>query len=182
MPVVGGYLAFIGYFCLMAGVALCIGKNMTQLSDWTYLLDTKLFVLAFPGLVSGLLLSLISRYSTNNDVLFPLIMVLIPISFYCILYWFNISMNDARQYGWIGPESGSNSSNSSGGTSTSLWSLCNFSLVRWDLLIDIFPTWFGMVFVVSFASCLDVAAISMDMGQPLDTNKELITVGICNSK
>jgi CRP-like cAMP-binding protein/anti-anti-sigma regulatory factor len=37
-----------------------------------------------------------------------------------------------------------------------------------------------MVFVVSFASCLDVAAISIDMGKALDTNRELATVGICN--
>ena len=37
-----------------------------------------------------------------------------------------------------------------------------------------------MVFVVSFSSCLDVAAISMDMGQALDTNNELMTVGISN--
>lgn len=34
---------------------------------------------------------------------------------------------------------------------------------------------------MSFASCLDVAAISLDMGEALDTNKELSTVGICNS-
>jgi len=38
------------------------------------------------------------------------------------------------------------------------------------------------VFVVSFASCLDVAAISIDMGEALDTNHELATVGICNRK
>lgn len=38
----------------------------------------------------------------------------------------------------------------------------------------------GMVFVVSFSSCLDVAAISMDMGEALDTNSELITIGISN--
>lgn len=37
-----------------------------------------------------------------------------------------------------------------------------------------------MVFVVSFASCLDVAAIAMDKGEALDTNKELATVGIGN--
>jgi hypothetical protein len=36
------------------------------------------------------------------------------------------------------------------------------------------------VFVVSFASCLDVAAISMDMGEALDVNAELMTVGISN--
>jgi hypothetical protein len=40
----------------------------------------------------------------------------------------------------------------------------------------------GMVFVVSFSSCLDVAAIAMDMGEALDTNSELMTVGISNCK
>lgn len=39
-----------------------------------------------------------------------------------------------------------------------------------------------MVFVVSFSSCLDVAAIAMDMGEALDTNSELMTVGISNCK
>ncbi len=39
-----------------------------------------------------------------------------------------------------------------------------------------------MVFVVSFSSCLDVAAIAMDMGEALDTNNELMTVGISNCK
>ncbi len=34
MPVVGGYLAFIGYFCLMAGTALCISESMMDLKDW----------------------------------------------------------------------------------------------------------------------------------------------------
>ena len=38
------------------------------------------------------------------------------------------------------------------------------------------------VFVVSFSSCLDVAAISMDMGEALDVNHELTTVGLSNCK
>lgn len=37
-----------------------------------------------------------------------------------------------------------------------LFRLVDFSLVRWDLIGEILPTWVGMVFVVSFASCLDV--------------------------
>ena len=40
----------------------------------------------------------------------------------------------------------------------------------------LFPTWLGMFFVVAFGSCLDVAAISLDMGQRLDYNHELKTV------
>jgi hypothetical protein len=39
-----------------------------------------------------------------------------------------------------------------------LLGLVDFSLVRWDLITQILPTWIGMVFVVSFASCLDVVS------------------------
>lgn len=39
-----------------------------------------------------------------------------------------------------------------------LFRLVDFSLVRWDLIREIIPTWVGMVFVVSFASCLDVVS------------------------
>jgi len=53
------------------------------------------------------------------------------------------------------------------------------NLVLSSLLKQV-PTWLGMVLVVAFASSLDVAAISMDMGEALDTNSELRTVGIGN--
>lgn len=174
MPVVGGYLAFIGYFCLEAGIALCISKNMTVLKDWEYLLNLNLLILAIPGIISGLILTLISRYS-SNDAMLPITMILIPLIFYIILYITNTSMDNARDYGWIGATAPSV-------PITDLFTLVDFKLVKWELITDLFPTWVGMVFVVSFASCLDVAAISMDMGEALDTNKELATVGIGNCK
>ena len=43
LPVVGGYLAFIGYFCLEAGVALCISHPIMKPSDWSYLFDHTVF-------------------------------------------------------------------------------------------------------------------------------------------
>ena len=42
------------------------------------------------------------------------------------------------------------------------------------------PTWIAMYFVVAFSSCLDVAAIQMELGRRLDFNAELRTVGISN--
>ena len=175
MPVIGGYLAFIGYFCCQAGVALCIGKPLIKLSDWKYVVETQQStLLAIPGLVAGLLLTLTSRYATNTAIL-PLTMVALPSLFYLILYTTNTTMDDAREYGWVGQEAPSVPLHD-------LFTLVDFSLVRWDMIRYIFGTWIGMVFVVSFASCLDVAAISLDMGEALDTNKELATVGICNCK
>lgn len=42
------------------------------------------------------------------------------------------------------------------------------------------PTWIAMYFVVAFSSSLDVAAIQMELGKPLNFNHELQTVGISN--
>ena len=172
MPVVGGYLAFIGYFCLMAGTALCISESMMELKDWAYLLDPHNLLLAFPGLLTGLLLTLISR-NAQSDATLPLTMVIIPVIFYIIIFATGAGIEGARAQGWVGEEMPAV-------PVTDLFHLIDFSLVHWRLISKILATWIGMVFVVSFASCLDVAAISMDMGEALDTNKELATVGICN--
>lgn len=42
------------------------------------------------------------------------------------------------------------------------------------------PKMLGLFFVVTFGSCLDVAAIQADMPHPIDFNRELGTVGLSN--
>jgi len=163
MPVVGGYLAYIGYFCVLAGTALCISQPMMDIKDWGLLLDMSNLRLAIPGLVTGLVLTLTSRRATSSGTL-PLVMVAIPALFYVTFWVCGISLEEARESGWVGETSPTV-------PMSKLVHIIDFSQVRWDLIFEIIPTWFGMVFVVSFASCLDVAAISMDMGQPLDTNR-----------
>ena len=84
-------------------------------------------------------------------------------------------MDDARSFGWLGAVSEPT-------PVSSVIELFSWKLVRWDLIVPNLSTWVGMVFVVSFSSCLDVSAISIDMGEPLDTNNELATVGLSNRK
>ena len=172
LPVVGGYLAFIGYFCLEAGVALCISHPIMKPSDWGYLFDDKSLLLATPGILAGIFLTLVSRKCSNEAIL-PISMVAIPLAFYILMYLCGYTIEDARDGGWVGERSPSV-------PVSDLLRLVDFHEVRWDLAKDLISTWAGMVFVVSFSSCLDVAAISMDMGESLDTNNELMTVGISN--
>lgn len=174
MPVVGGYLAFIGFFCIQAGLALCISKSITILPEWRFLFEPGKLILAIPGLLAGFVLTIVSRKATNSGVL-PLVMVTIPALFYLIIWQSGSSLDEARDYGWVGPVGPSV-------PVSDLLGLVDFRQVRWDLMVKVWPTWVGMIFVVSFASCLDVAAISIDMGEALDTNRELRTVGICNCK
>jgi SulP family sulfate permease len=156
----------------MAGTALCISESMMELKDWAYLLDPHHLLLATPGLLTGLLFTYISR-NAESDAFLPACMVMIPVIFYCIIFFTGAGLEGAREGGWVGEEMPASSV-------TDLFHLIDFSLVHWHLISKVLATWIGMVFVVSFASCLDVAAISIDMGEALDTNKELATVGICN--
>lgn len=126
--------------------------------------------------MAGLLLTVVARTFSSGAAL-PVTMVGIPILFYVVLALSGCSLDCARDSGWVGS---ANEADDGSRTETSLWSMIDMSLVHWSLIGDLLWIWIGMVFVVSFASCLDVAAISMDMGEPLDTNKELATVGVCN--
>lgn len=60
------------------------------------------------------------------------------------------------------------------------WSYYDVNKVEWNLLPKQIFRLLGMFFVVAFSSSLDVAAIEMELGIPLDYNRELATVGISN--
>ena len=173
MPVIGGYLAYIGYFCLEAGLSLASGEVISGLSSWTKLiLNDRTVILCAPAVVSGATLTLISRKFEHFAAL-PTAIILIPASFYTLLWLTGNTFSDARQYGWLGPMT-------EPADSMHIFSLYDFSLVNWGVIPYQLPVWAAMVVVVAFSSCLDVAAIEMDMGTALDTNAELITVGSSN--
>ncbi|EEY64267.1 Sulfate Permease (SulP) Family [Phytophthora infestans T30-4] len=96
-----------------------------------------------------------------------------PAVFFFILLVGGISMDEARDGGWIDPAM-------EPATVTDLVSLFDFSLVHWSELPKQFGTWVSMVFIVAFGSCLDIAAIELDMDKKLDFNQELNTVGWSN--
>ena len=172
LPVVGGYLAYIGYFCLEAGVALCISHSILKPADWAHLFEENSLLLATPGIIAGVFFTLVSRKCSNEAIL-PISMVAVPVAFYIVLFLCGYTIEDARNGSWVGETSPSV-------PAQDLLELVDFHKVRWDISKELLSTWAGMVFVVSFSSCLDVAAISMDMGEALDTNNELMTVGISN--
>jgi hypothetical protein len=102
MPVIGGYLAFIGYFCFEAGVGLAVSENIMSITDWM-ILYTKpsTLVLALPALIAGVILTYITR-NVKHDVALPCAMIVIPGLFYVIIFVSGIGMDGARAGGWMG--------------------------------------------------------------------------------
>ncbi|ETM98291.1 hypothetical protein PPTG_19673, partial [Phytophthora nicotianae INRA-310] len=173
MPVIGGYLAFIGVFCLYAGLALSTGLVINDFSSMIDMFhDTHNILLCVPGFLGGAILLVVSQNFKNPFALSTAIMVM-PVFFFLVLAIGSISLDEARQDGWVDPVEKTASI-------SELVNLFDFDLVHWDQIPNQIVTWIGMVFIVAISSSLDVVAIEIDMGTKLDINHELKTVGWSN--
>eukprot|EP00756_Hemistasia_phaeocysticola_P001530 Hpha_TRINITY_DN11075_c0_g1::TRINITY_DN11075_c0_g1_i2::g.93040::m.93040/K03321/TC.SULP; sulfate permease, SulP family len=179
MPVISGYLAFIGLFCVEAGLGLSTGLDVnTHPQSWPQVLETPR-ARTFTGLamLCGSTLLFVSRKCQSPGAL-PLTFLLLPAGFYGSLYLTSTSLMEARAEGWL-----TTSRPEAGGAEgfKELFAVFDFGLVDWHVVARQGTTWLGMYFVVAFSSCLDVAAIEMDLGEPLDANAELgKVVGLSN--
>ncbi|KAE9160690.1 hypothetical protein PF005_g31540, partial [Phytophthora fragariae] len=173
MPVIGGYLAFIGVFCLYAGIALSTGLVVNDFSSMQHVLnDAHNVLLCVPGFLGGATLLLVSQNFENPFALSTAIMVM-PVVFFLVLVVGSVSLDEARDNGWVDPVVETASV-------TELLGLFDFDLVHWEQIPKQVVTWLGMVFIVAISSSLDVVAIEIDMGSKLDINHELKTVGWSN--
>jgi hypothetical protein len=104
-------------------------------SDWAQLCDARHLVLAFPGIVAGVVLTLVARKCASEAML-PLSMVLIPVTFYVVLLISGMSIDDAREGGWVGQTSPPV-------PVRDLFQLVDFGLVRWGMAKQLVSTWAG---------------------------------------
>jgi len=172
VPVVGGYLAFIGFFCGQSGMALMAGVNIEHLSDWNNFCTIHRITLMLPGMISGLLIYLLARKIRHMAVL-PTCIILLIVIFYIILAMSDVSISEARSNGWF-----IEANNPPVWYKT--WHFLHPSYVIWSALPQCIVTLISMIFVVALSSSLDVAAIELEVAKPLDYNHEITTVGWSN--
>ncbi|TMW67796.1 hypothetical protein Poli38472_007468 [Pythium oligandrum] len=173
MPVVGGYLAYIGFYCLEAGLSMMANKTIKDPADWVQLANADALLLVTPGIITGILVFFVlSRY--EHVAILPCCMFAILLVFYLILLVTGTSLEEARAAGWVSPPPATPRS------IVEIYSFYDWQLADLSYLVPQLPTWIAMYFVVAFSSSLDVAAIEMSLGTPLDHNHELQTVGLSN--
>lgn len=171
-PVIGGYLAYIGFFCGRAGIAMMTGLIADDMILVNNIFKVEMLTLWVPGVSLGLTMYAAIR-NINSPYVLPIFMVSTLAGFYSLLYFTDTSLQEARDMNFIAPLTQEEPFWDS-------WKLYNFELVKWEQLPTQFFRWVGMFIVVAFSSSLDVAAIEMELNLPLDYNKELTTVGVSN--
>ena len=102
VPVIGGYLAFIGFFCGKAGITMMTGLQSSGLRFVEELLQPDMFMLWFPGMCLGLGMYLSLRTFSSPYVL-PIYMCCMLAAFYSFLHLQGWSVQDARDMHLISP-------------------------------------------------------------------------------
>ena len=165
--VVGGYLAFIGWFCGVSGVRLMAGVSEltvpTVLEQWQFVL---------PGLIGGIFIYTAVR-SLRHMAVLPTCIILLLVIFYVMLWTTGTTVKEATEYGWI-------RAMDPPPVWYRTWDYLKLNKVVWSVFPNLLLTEVSMIFVVALSSSLDVAAIELELKQPLDYNHELITVGLSN--
>mmetsp|Transcript_30828 Transcript_30828/g.46766 ORF Transcript_30828/g.46766 Transcript_30828/m.46766 type:complete len:586 (+) Transcript_30828:180-1937(+) len=168
-PVIGGYLAYIGFFCGMSGIGIMTPKT----DDDAITLPSYLFQL--PGLVGGISLYIFVRRIRHVAVL-PCGIGLLLLGFYVVLAYTETSIADATETGWI-----MKADHSASESIFNIWQYFQFDKVAWEALPQCcLLTLSSMIFVVALSSSLDVAAIELELNAPLNYNQELCMVGWSN--
>ncbi|CAM9163725.1 unnamed protein product, partial [Ectocarpus sp. 6 AP-2014] len=167
MPVIGGYLAYIGWFCGEAGLAFASGLEINSIGDFGVLASREALLLVLPAVLAGLVMYLSLRRFPSPTTL-PLLMAAFLGTFFAFLWVTGTTLDEARAAGWVSPASPMLPLNHA-------WDYFSFADIHWGAFVRVVPNLLAMIVVVAFSSCLDVAAIEMEMTKPLDFNGELQT-------
>lgn len=170
--VVGGYLAFIGFFCGQSALSLLSHIGVSGVLQWYKFLHKESLVLIAPGLFGGCGIYIAVRKLKHMAVL-PFSIALIILSFYGVLYYTNTSLEEAKDFGWMSKADAPPAWNHT-------WDYIRFDKVVWHALPRQTFTVLSMIFVVALSSSLDIAAIDLEVPKPLAYNYELKMVGLSN--
>lgn len=171
-PVVGGYLAFIGFFCGQSALSLLSGIQVSNPLQWYKFMHLKPVLLMAPGLIGGCGIYVAVRKIKHMAVL-PVSIALIMTSFYVILHFAGVTLEDAKDMGLMSRADAPPAWNHT-------WDFIKFELVVWEALPSQALTVCSMIFVVALSSSLDIAAIDLEVPKPLAYNYELKMIGWSN--
>jgi len=102
LPVMGGYLAFVGYFCIASGIGLGVSVEIGSLASWSGLFDRLPLIKLVPTLLSCVAMVL-TLEKTNHPLALPSVLIGLVAIFHVVLAIAGISLGEAQRAGWVMP-------------------------------------------------------------------------------
>lgn len=99
LPVVGGYLGFVGYFCIASGIGLGCGVDIGSISSWAGLATWDAAIKLLPTLGSCAAMMLTLEH-VSHPLGLPAVMAAIVLAFHGALLAAGVPLADAQAAGW----------------------------------------------------------------------------------
>ncbi|KAG3095240.1 hypothetical protein PI125_g16313 [Phytophthora idaei] len=172
-PVIGGYLAYVGFFMVKGGVSLTTGVSLASVHGWAVLMSSShSLTLLAPGLIGGIMLSILTSRFLHFAV-FPCCILILPASFFFVVWISSYTLDDARAAGFL-------EDNGAGVPVMEVYELFDLNHIHWRVMPAQLPTMLSMFVMIAFASSLDIASICMGTTSSMNYNAQLQTVGMSN--
>lgn len=171
LPVIAGYLSYVGFFCIQSGISLAINKDLDSLESWLEVFHARAIVRLFPAVVSCIMMVMTMK-RVSHPMALPGLLITLILVFHIILYISGTSLEEAADAGWVSKQT----------ETVMFWKLWTL----YDSPVSIRAIWkqaakvTGLTLLVVFGSSIDIIAISHDVPVRLDFNRELETVAISN--
>ncbi len=99
-PVVGGYLAFIGFFCGQGGLSLMSNVEVSGIHDWGKFFHYQQLIWSLPGLIGGIGIYVMMR-TLKHIAILPCAVTAGIVLFYVTLEIMGVQLDDAKESGWV---------------------------------------------------------------------------------
>jgi hypothetical protein len=100
LPVVGGYLGYVGYFILAGGAGLAAGVEINGVASWLEMLEPEALIKLVPLAATTLTIMLVME-KIKSPLALPMMLVLIPAAFHLVLLATGYTLQQAQEDGWV---------------------------------------------------------------------------------
>ncbi|NET59188.1 MAG: SLC26A/SulP transporter family protein [Symploca sp. SIO2E6] len=170
-PVIGGFLAGIGWLLTKGGIQVTTGISIS-ISNLPSLFQSELLLRWLPGLVFALVLLLIMR-RYQHFLIVPIALVTAISLFYAILLVTNTSITQASAQGWLlGPFPEGNAWQPLG--------LQSLTQAKWSLIVSQIGSMGTIMAINTLQLLLTATSLELITDREINLNQELRGAGIAN--
>ena len=102
LPVMGGYLAFVGYFCIASGVGLGVSVEIGSIPSWSGLFATLPLIKLVPTVLSCVAM-ILTLEKAGHPLALPTVLLSLVGVFHVVLWGMGITLKEAQEGGWVMP-------------------------------------------------------------------------------
>ncbi|KAG9289106.1 hypothetical protein G9A89_022415 [Geosiphon pyriformis] len=173
-----GCIGGVGWFLIATGIEVSarLEGNLEFSFSQLKLLFFEAHTLALWSSAFGLALLLrYIHYKIHHPLVVPLFFMLVPLTFYTVVYLFDLEWEDLRNDGWVFPLPEGEA------PWYRFYSYYDFNEVNWGALVQTIPAMFALTFFGILHVPINVPALGVSLNEDnVDTNRELVAHGFSN--